>query len=146
MTRTRSRSWSFGPQWKQLGVAKTIGDGHEVAYELSNILFAYQQSGGPDGEAVYVETAWQPHLMVRPLDPHALLGDGALLRSNKGRVFVLDSSIPCADQFVKRGYLKVNVNEVSPTRQIVYTWKRATAVMMQDVSSVTLFHCIAGLF
>lgn len=100
---------SFGPQNRF-----SVNEGREINEELPNIVFAYEEAGGASGEAVYVEIEGQPHLTVRALHARALLGSGMFLESNKNRVYVLDSSIPCEHQTIKRGYLKVQVVQVSP--------------------------------
>ena len=55
-----------------------------------------------------MQEAWKRGYAVRRLLANALTGLGAMLASNKDRVYVLDSSIPHEHEMVRRGYLQVD--------------------------------------
>lgn len=95
-----------GLKTKQTGTIKTT-------FFMENVLFKYEADDNKSGfEVVYVQEEWKKTYAVRQLLANALRGTGAMLESNKGRVYVLDSSIPHDNQRVARGYLKVDGSDM----------------------------------
>lgn len=100
------------------------GHTYEESCPMENLLFKYQTADFPteiveeegwnvrvlpsEVEVEYAQEAWKKGYGVRRLFANALRGRGAMLASNKGRVYVLDSSIPHENEMVSRGYLKVD--------------------------------------
>lgn len=65
----------------------------------------YEETEGGH-EVAYVQEAWNNTYRVRRLDPKALLGKGAMLASNKNRVYDLDCFIALKEGSVRLGYLE----------------------------------------
>lgn len=97
---TVGKTWqrTIGIQHGPAGIGCALADGRELTHSLDNIVFAYEKIG--DAPPAYVETSWNNEAYVRALCPAALVGSGAILKSNQGRVYVLDDNIPRANQWV----------------------------------------------
>lgn len=80
---------------------------YEESSSMENILFSYKTTE-IRSEVEYEQQEWKEGYGVRRLYAAALLGRGAILKSNQNRVYVLDSSIPHENEMVGRGYLKVD--------------------------------------
>ena len=73
---------------------------------LPNLLFSCDWLEDRDGP-VFVQQPWPPAddgIIVRALLPGALRGDGAMVQSHQGMVYVMDATLPTD---ARKGYLAV---------------------------------------
>ena len=91
---------------EQGGVGFEITKARGRSDQLPNLLFSCDWLEDSDGP-VFVQQPWPPAddgIIVRALLPGALRGDGAMVQSHQGMVYVMDATLPTD---ARKGYLAV---------------------------------------
>jgi len=104
VTITKEKGWGSAVEVKGIGLSKSKAIGTTVM--MDNLLFSCEDRlEDPDGP-IFIQQPWPTDgdIYVRALYPEALRGEGAMVRSNLNRVYVIDSTLP---RHARRGYLAV---------------------------------------
>lgn len=92
---------------EQLGVSVHGTRSTGISSNLPNLLLSCNWLGDSD-RPLFMHTQWPEgtdgKFTVRVIYPEALSGNGAMIRSNQGRVYVIDSNLP---KRAVKGYLAV---------------------------------------
>lgn len=99
VTERRFEKWGFTMS-EISGIGRT--------FEIPNLLFSCEWAEDFDDGPIFVHRPWpadNDDIIVRRLYPKALRGDGNLIKSNSGRVYVIDATL---SSHARRGYLAVH--------------------------------------
>lgn len=92
--------WGFGIQ---------VANDRGISFNLPNLLFSCEWRPEDSDRPLFWQKPWpiatESGIIVRALYPEALRGHGAMVQSNRNRVYVVDETLP---RHARKGYLAVN--------------------------------------